>query len=128
MTFSEQRTLLKAACCHLGKKKKKFFLFFPWGCLKSFAFENDQIPSFTPSPSPQPHTLKQIRKGSREDEGNRSCVAVGHLCWTLVCREYLHQSSHVLSRVVSYRCHSRSSSSSQGKSCLSGKCLRLSSL
>lgn len=75
-----------------------------------------------------PHFKGRLEREAREDEGNRSHVAVSHLCCALVCREDLHQSSHVLSRVVSSCCHPRSSSPSQGKSCLSGKCLSLSSL
>lgn len=76
----------------------------------------------SPTPSPRPHTLKTDEKGSKRKWGAwrlRSCVAVSHPCCTLLCGEDLHPSSRVLSIVVSFCCHSRSSSSSQGKSCLS---------
>ena len=51
-TFSEQINLLKAAWCHL--KKKKVLSLLPLGLPQEFAFENDQIPSFTPPPPHHP--------------------------------------------------------------------------
>lgn len=126
-TFSEQVNLLKAAWCHLGEKKCSFSSS-PGAASGVFTFENDQIPSSIPPPWPRPHTLKADEKGKpkkvRGVETQESFVS--HLCRTL-CREDLHPSSHVLSIVVSSCCHSRSSSPSQGRSCLSRKCLRLSS-
>lgn len=127
-TFSQQVNLLKAAWCHSGKKKNVLFLL-PLGLPQEFLhLRMTRFPALHLPHDPEPHALKADEKGKPEKvrgvETQEACVS--HLGRTL-CREDLHPRSRVLSIVVSSCCHSRSSSPSQGRSCLSRKCLRLSS-
>lgn len=105
-----------------------FFFFFLWGCLKSFAVQNDYIPSFTPPQSPQPHSFQSwLERDLKEDEVGVRWLSV--ICAVLWFSAEIHiESPQVCSMVGSSCCPLRSSFPSQGKSCLSRKCLRLSSL
>lgn len=105
-----------------------FFLFFLWGGLLIFAFQNPYIPNVTPPQSPN-WSFKCRLEGTWKKMGVRrretSVLRLTPICAVLWFSSKIYGGPCALSVVVSSCCHLRSSCPTQGRPCFSRRSLRL---